>query len=769
HDPQARVNLGIRRRLAPLLGNDRKRIELMSGLLYSLPGTPVIYYGDEIGMGDNIYLGDRNGVRTPMQWNADRNAGFSRANPQRLYLPFIIDPEYHYESVNVENQQNNPHSLLWWTKRVISLRKRYKAFGRGSIDFLQPENRKVLAFVRRWQDQKLLVVANLSRFAQHVALDLSAFQGQTLLELFGKTRFPVIGDSPYALTLGAHTFYWFSIEPAPAQADAAARADLPRLSASGNWRNLLRGRAKATFEAVLPAYLGSRRWFLGKTRTILSVDVRELAAIPREEPAGVVALVRVAYRDGEPESYLLPLAFTPADRATAAIDAGVAVARLVVRTAAGEIEGVLHDALWDRAFANAVLAVAASAERLRADPGVIEASPTAPFRERLESISEFPEPSVVRADQSNTSVVYGDAFVLKLFRRLEDGPNPDAEIGRYLTEKSTFANAAPLASTLEFRRGRDMPSTLAVLHAYVPHQLDGWRHTMDALGRFFEDVLARTAEPTPSAPSAHVLDLVGQDIPPLAHELVGLYLEDARRLGRRTAELHLALAAADDPALAPEPFTDFYRRGQYQGMVSLLNRTMPLLRERLAELPEAERADAERVLASEAEIRKRFLPFRDHRISTIRIRCHGDYHLGQVLHTGKDFVIFDFEGEADRPLSVRRLKRSALRDVAGMLRSFQYAAYSALIGQIAGVRPEDFAPLAPWASWWQAWVSSAFLRSYLEGAGNAPFVPTSREEFHVMLDAFVLEKAIHELGYELANRARWVRVALVGLRQLIET
>ena len=225
HDSEMRINLGIRRRLAPLVGNDRRKMELLHGLLFSLPGTPVLYYGDEIGMGDNVFLGDRNGVRTPMQWSADRNAGFSRANPQRLILPIIIDPEYHYEAINVEAQQNNPNSLLWWTKRLIALRKQFQAFGRGAMEFLTPSNYRVLAFVRELRDTRaharehatetVLVVANLSRFPQYVEMDLSKWKGMRPLELFGHTEFPAIGELPYLLTLPGYAFYWFSLEPPP--------------------------------------------------------------------------------------------------------------------------------------------------------------------------------------------------------------------------------------------------------------------------------------------------------------------------------------------------------------------------------------------------------------------------------------------------------------------------------------------------------------------------------------------------------------------------
>ncbi len=219
-DPQARINLGIRRRLAPLLGNNRRRIELLNGLLFSLPGTPVIYYGDEIGMGDNVYVGDRNGVRTPMQWSSDRNAGFSSANRQRLYLPVVTDPEYHYEAVNVEAQQANPQSLLWWMKRVIALRKKHPAFGRGSLQFLHPDNRRILAFIREHEDETILVVANLSRYAQWTELPLGRYEGRIPVELFGSVEFPRIGREPYMVSLGPHSFLWFRLAADPATESA---------------------------------------------------------------------------------------------------------------------------------------------------------------------------------------------------------------------------------------------------------------------------------------------------------------------------------------------------------------------------------------------------------------------------------------------------------------------------------------------------------------------------------------------------------------------
>src|ERR671925_217183 len=289
-DPQARINLGIRRRLAPLLGNDRKTIELMNGLLLSMPGTPVIYYGDELGMGDNIYLGDRNGVRTPMQWSSDRNAGFSRANPQRLYLPLIIDPEYHCETVNVEAQQNNPTSLLWWMKRILALRNRHKAFGRGSIDFLYPHNRKVLVYVRSYQEERILVVANLSRQVQYVELDLAQFKGLVPVELFGQTEFPPIGELPYFLTLAPHSFYWLALTPARAEVTPAPPL---RTLHVGAWTDLFDDRERHQLEDVLPRYLASVRWFGGKARRIKTAELVEAVPVTssadRRSPVAAMA------------------------------------------------------------------------------------------------------------------------------------------------------------------------------------------------------------------------------------------------------------------------------------------------------------------------------------------------------------------------------------------------------------------------------------------------------------------------------------------------
>ena len=760
-DPQARINLGIRRRLAPLLGNDRRMIEMMNGLLFSMPGTPVMYYGDEIGMGDNMYLGDRNGVRTPMQWSADRNGGFSKANPQRLYLPVIIDPEYHAEAINVEAQQANPNSLLWWTKRMVALRKRYQAFGRGALEFLYPENRKVLTYLRTYGDERILVVVNLSRHAQYVELDLSQFREMVPVELFGGTEFPKIGELPYLLTLSPHTFYWFALEAQPEEITVGGPWRAPGIRVDEAWQEVLGRRHVAKLEAALPRYLPTRRWFGAKGRKVKQTHVAEAVPLGGEDdarPDAYLTLIQVEYVDGEPELYALPLT---AQRINP--DDEIRELSALARVRAGDTEWVLFDAVFDRAVAASFLDAIARRRRLHGASGTLLGLPERTLRRILRGAEGALEAQTLQGEQSNTSIVYGDRLILKLFRRAEEGVNPDLEIGRFLTERAGFAHTPPVAGAIEYRTRSDEPLTLGILQGYVPNEGDAWKFTQDTLADYVEAALAYPGGQPPVPEPIRPIRLAPLRPPELAFETIGPYLESARLLGRRTAELHVALASdTEDPAFAPEPFTPFTQRSMYQSMRTLTKQVLRSVRGLGTSVPHAAR-----IAELESDILVRFERMLHARISATMIRVHGDYHLGQVLWTGKDFVIIDFEGEPARPVSQRRLKRSALRDVAGMLRSYHYAAQSILYGPATGARPEDPERLAPWLRFWQAWVQAAFLGSYLEAADGASFVPSSRDDLEILLDALVLEKAIYELNYEVNNRPDWVGIPVQGILDLL--
>jgi maltose alpha-D-glucosyltransferase/alpha-amylase len=761
-DPQARINLGIRRRLAPLMGNNRRRIELMNALLFSLPGTPIVYYGDEIGMGDNIYLGDRNGVRTPMQWSPDRNAGFSYANPQRLYAPVIIDPEYHYEALNVEAQQNNPHSLLWWMKHLIDLRKQYRAFGRGSLRFLSPENPRVLAFVRQWGDERILIVANLSRFAQAVELDLSEFQGTAPIEMFGRTPFPGIGASPYPVTLGPHAFYWFLLPVESARGPRRTPGATPAVSFGGPWQELVQGSGQEQLEAVLPAYLRGARWFRSKAREIASVAITEVIPVPVGDEEVLLSLVEARFLDGDAELYVVPFAFAEGDRAR---EVGTNMPNSVLAFISEG--GLVYDASADEAFANAMVEGMGRRRRWRMPRSELIASRTAAFAELHPNGGPL-RATPMRGEQTNTSVNLGDRLIFKLFRKVEPGLNPDLEIGRHLTDEARFSAAPLLAGGLELRtRGRE-PVTLGVLHQFVPSEGDAWRWTLNALSQYFERALVASAPPTEAdLGPASLVARAQLDPPAILTDAAAAYLSLVKLLGRRTAELHHAmLGESDNAAFATEPFTALYRRSLYQSLRSLTRSTFDLLRRRLPNLPERVREDARAVLGMEDVLLRQARSVLERRLSSVRIRIHGDYHLGQVLYTGKDFVILDFEGEPSRSLSERRFRRSALRDVAGMLRSFEYAAAYAL--RHGPMRSEDVPVLLPWARLWARWTAATFLRGYLDAAGNAPFITEDPAELGPLLDFYILDKTVYELRYELNNRPDWIDIPLLSILRRAE-
>jgi maltose alpha-D-glucosyltransferase/alpha-amylase len=768
NEPRMRINLGIRRRLAPLLGNNRRSIELLNGLLLALPGTPVIYYGDEIGMGDNIYLGDRDGVRTPMQWNGDRNAGFSIGDPQRLILPLIIDHEYHYQTVNVDAQQHNRHSLLWWMKRLITLRKQYKAFGRGSMELLNPANPRVLAFIRSYQDERLLIISNLSRYVQYVELDLARFKGMSPIELFGHTPFPPVGDMPYLMTLGPHMFAWFSLEGAGAGAGAAVPLQYQpiEIQVTSSLHQFLLSGHREQLERALVDYLPLRRWFRSKAQKIRGSRIADCVSLHEDDDAPLLALIEVEFVDGEPETYMIPLALSAHEAAEVVRrnSPEAVLANVILAGRNGSGRGVLFDATADPRFANLVIETIGRKRHHRGTYGVVAG-------DSISTLSDNGtlEPRVLAVEQSNSSIAFGTQYMLKCFRRVEDGISPELEIGQFLSANSSYAHAPALAGWLEYRVDRNEARTLAVLQQFVANQGDAWSYARNELDRYFERASVQQASPT--LPAASVLDLIGTDRPDASSSrMIGAFLEAARLIGRRVAELHLALATPTEYSqFAPEPFTPFWHRSVYQSLRNLASQNLRLLRSQLGVLSAEDRLRAERLLEHPEWIDGRFDGFLRQPLSSVRIRCHGDLHLGQVLYTGNDFFIIDFEGEPARPLGERRRKRSVVRDLAGMIRSFDYAASSTLLemartGSLAG---RDFASMHRWAVLWQRWTSAYFLREYLEVVATAPFAPQDREELRILLDAFVLEKAIYELGYELNNRPAWAGIPLRGIESVL--
>jgi len=770
-DPQMRINVGIRRRLAPLVESSRRRIELLHSLLFSLPGTPVIYYGDEIGMGDNIYLGDRNGVRTPMQWTGDRNAGFSRADPARLFAPPIMDPVYGYQSINVEAQEQSPFSLLNWMKRMITLRKQFKVFGRGSLEFLYSSNRKILTYVRRYEGEAILCVANLSRTVQPVELNLAEFKGMTPVEMLGLTEFPRIGELPYFLTLPGHNFYWFRLQQAPSPitaqrvSEASVPVDnLPAFFMGVAWDTLLEGNVRTLMEREsLVPFLQRQRWFGGKARPLRAARFLDWGVARRGPDPVFFTIVEADYVDGAREQYFVPLGLVSG----AASDARLAATpRVVVARLTGARKGIVLDAGADEGAAQTVLDAFDSDQVIRMKRGLVRTHRTRAFEE-LRGSGSLPTRRL-GVEQSNTSLAFGDRLVVKMFRRLQSGPNPDVEIGEHLTLYTSFRRAPRLAAYLQYEAAGEESIDLVVAQERVKSQADGWAHALAELGRYYEEVQHRGTPPLGLLPTTDLVELAGTPTPSIVCELAGSYIDSAQILGRRTAELHLALLSPDSTsdAFAPEPYTreDVARlvadaAGQAKVALALLDiYTGP-----------ADIAVSARELINRATGKLRVLhgaggTERPLEITAARIRIHGDYHLGQVLWSESDFYILDFEGEPTRPIAERREKASPLKDVAGMLRSYSYAAYAALLGTD---RTAEIANLEPWAEVWQRWVSAAFMKTYLATAGTAAFLPTDPVQRSRLLELFLLDKALYELNYELNNRPDWARIPLRGLAELL--
>jgi maltose alpha-D-glucosyltransferase / alpha-amylase len=776
-DARMRVNLGIRRRLAPLLENNRRQIELVNSLLLSLIGSPIIYYGDEIGMGDNFYLGDRHGVRTPMQWSPDRNAGFSRADPQSLYLPPIMDPIYGYQAVNVEAQARSPSSLLNWTRRLLTVSKAHVAFGRGSLRFVRPGNRKILAYIREYGDQTLLCVANLSRSSQPVELNLREYKGRIPVELLGRTPFPPVGELPYLLTLPAWGFYWFELATSAKipewHDERPPRTELPILvipeglrailtegaQERNDLRSLMARRMREQLERrVLPAFLASQRWFAGKGGDLVGTELVEHDEWGGPGGNWLLTVAHVQFLDGARQSYSLPLAIAWEDGGFERVQSLLHVALARVRQRARV--GIVYDAFWDDAFARSVVAAMRAGEERKLPNGRLVFWGTSAFEGMDTEGLAVAHPAF---ELSNSMVILGNRLVLKGYRQVRQGVSPEIEIGKFLTETSPFPHVAPLLGALEYHGADGSVTALAVLQRYVDNQGSGWNYTIEYLGRF---LAATSLEPAPGepAPAANVSSagVAGDADSPHA-----AFLVLASTLGRRTGELHVALARrTGDPAFDPEPITEADLAGWASGVRACVERTLAQLGQRLPGLSEAARADAEALLAARERMLRQVDRFTAEPVHAAKARYHGDYHLGQVLLAAHDFVIVDFEGEPARPLEERRVKHSPLRDVAGMLRSFGYAAAVAL-DEATAERPGDRARLAPHVAGWKRETTRAFLSGYIEATRGSPVYPGAPGEARRLICLFMLDKALYEVRYELDSRPDWIRIPIAGLMELI--
>ncbi len=763
-DKRARINLGIRRRLAPLMDNDIDRIKLMNGMLLSMPGSPIIYYGDEIGMGDNVFVGDRNGVRTPMQWSPDRNAGFSQAHPQTLYLQPILGALYGYEALNVEAQARDTSSLLNWTKRMLAVRKTSHAFGRGKRIWLKPGNRKILAYVSSHEDDIILSVFNLSRAAQPVELDLSAWKGAVPVEMLGRVSFPPIGDLPYLLTLSSHGFYWFRLsqeaDMPPWHQEGTPLQDAPTLVLFDGWTSFLRDRVmpwrmgmaerlRRQFETeTLPRYIEQQRWYASKGSTIERARLIDHVVWDSAD-ANASWMLPILELDGPPgdASYFAPLALAWEEREEERLHAIGRAALSKVRQQASV--GLMGDAYFDQVFCRALVTAVRDGLNLDTANGQLRFRPSARFAKLDIDIAALPV-SLPSGNSSNTVIVLGESLFLKGYRLLREGINPELEMGRFLTDDVAYPHCVPVLGALEYVGNDGLVMTLAMVQAHVANQGDGWDFTLDYLERHLEALRIRMA---------HAADAMDLD------ETHGGFLSQVAMLGQRTAELHLALArSTGHAAFDPEPMTTNDLAAQRARASGEVDDTLAMLRAQVHRLPEAAQAMAHELMALQPVLRERLSAERVVPEGSLKTRLHGDFHLGQVLVCGHDFTIIDFEGEPARSFAQRRAKGSPLRDVAGMLRSFSYARWSAL--RRINAEPQREPRLAEAAQLWEQATRAAFLQAYGATRSAGGPAPASSD---ALLALFELEKALYELRYEIDNRADWTPVPLRGILDLLHS
>ena len=744
NDPRARINVGIRRRLAPLMDNDRRKIELMNSLLFSFPGTPIIYYGDEIGMGDNIYLGDRNGVRTPMQWTPDRNGGFSRSDPARLYAPPIMDPVYGYESVNVEAQSRSLSSLLSWTKRLISVRKTSKAFGRGSITFIRPTNRATVAYVRQYEDETILCIANLSRSAQATELNLAPWKDRVPLEMLGRTTFPAIGELPYLITLAPYGFYWFKLEEKPpesTQHEPFPEFETLVVPAGSTWVTL--ERTRRIFERdVLPAHLARTRWFPQRSAYAISTKVTSALPITEEGASRSWLAIFESMQHGKMQRYTLPIRvdWVRFDR-----ERYNPMALAAVRQA--EREGTLFDVATDKEFIQLLLDNVRHNRTTTNGVDKLLFEPTAKLLQEPDVKIEHVH--AVETEQSNSTSLVDESFVVKVYRRIEAGINPEIEMGRFLTDVVGFANTPDLLGSVELVEG-ERRSAVAIIHRLIPNQGDAWSVAASYLDRFVEERRLLSAEEKKSESSEQTNSL--------------RYMTQT---GKRVAEMQMALASRSDiPDFAPEPATEDDLKLWRDNFNTSVTHVFEGLQQHRPSAKESERKLIDALLHYRDDLPALAASFLSEPQQILKARHHGDLHLGQLLIAKDDILIIDFEGEPRRSLAERRRKAPAARDVAGLLRSIDYAAGAAMMRARAAA-PDDSGTLLADLKTWRDIAADTFLFAYRESVTDTRLWPQHELAADHLLKFFLLEKVFYEIGYELAHRPDWLGVPLDGALRIL--
>ena len=758
-DPLARINLGIRKRLAPLLDNDRRKIELMNVLLFSLPGTPVLYYGDEIGMGDNYYLGDRDGVRTPMQWDPGRNGGFSEANPHKLYLPLIIDPEYKFENINVENQLGNTNSLLWWTRRLIKMRKRFKAFGRGNIDFLESENTKILAFVRTHKKEKILVVVNLSRYAQSAEVEMQSLKDLIPVEVFSQNNFKKITADPYPFTMNPYGYYWFKLVEEEETISIIPENSAKSLSIK-KWSDLVSVKLKDHVKNdILLPYLNTQRWFNIGKRKIESLKIFDVIPINGEYHGfeGFTVILEVTFFEGLYEKYRLAVGFATGKEERKLLRKhpdGV-----ITRIHFEERKGVLFNASYSENYRKTLFQLFRKQSTVTTDTATVKFLVSEELKSLLRKVELEKENKLVESRHKHVIIQYNKNFIVKLYRKIDRGTDRDVELCDYLCNKKNFKYVPQYMGQIEYTKKGDIKRTLAIAQEYVPNYGTAWQYFSDALNRFYERVSIQGGEiQLPVIEGSLNNPLRFEEMSPPTQELIGgAQIEHVRLLAQRSAEMHIALGTNcvhDD--FEPEEFSLHYQRSLFSGYKTSVRSAFDPLKKCVKEFPLNHQREINLLLDHVDDLLNRLKKIYDHKIDADKIRPHGNYNLEAILFRDGDYVITNFEGDVTFSLTERRLRKSPLTDIANMLNSFHYVAYSALFQN---------EPSGRLAEHWFHNFGQIFVRNYKDLVMNNNFIP-GEADFNMLLDVYRIERYLADLAWELKQKN--IRNSIIPVRGLLK-
>lgn len=751
-DPRKRVNVGIRRRLFPLFGGDLRTIELLNFLLFSMPGTPIVYYGDEIGMGDNYYLGDRDGVRTPMQWSPDKNAGFSSTDPQKLFLPVIIDHNYHFTSVNVENQERNPSSFLWWQRRVIAKRNKYKAFGRGCLKFINTNNPKVLAFVREYEDETILIVVNLSRYSQHVELDLQEFAGSVPMEVFSRNDFRVISDQPWGFSMQFKNYFWFLLRK-PEKEIATKSTGQQELKLNNSQWLKMDVDLQETIKHLIYDYILRSRWFNGNVRKLREINIVDVISLQQKKKTPFIFLVQLDLIEAGKDIFLMPVSVA-LNRQAEEIKTGHPQSIITNIIFEGE-EAILYDGVYDNGLQQALFSLIRKRSKLKGISGEIEGSSGRLLRKLTEDTLK---PHVLASKRLNTSVAFEDRYFFKIYRNPREGESPDVEIMKNLTRHTDFKHIPAYVGRLDYRKAGFENTSLAKLSDLISNVGDAWEMTQTSIERFFDKVLSEKEETSKHTAS---------DQKEIEEMMEPFFLEMIELLGKRTAEMHIALASIKKVSgFEPESFSLLYQKSLYQSLRTFIKRTFTTVKNGLKNLDEEQQQLIREVVGNQNNYFTYLQKVLEtEKINARKIRIHGNYKLNKLLFTGKDFIVTDFEGETEQALSVRKLKHCPLKDVASILNSFHYA-----INTGYHLRRE-FLPvnenyLEPLVEQWYAKVSETFVSAYHDSIALSGLIPVNKEQVHDLLNIFMLERSVSELGEFFRHERMSVMIPIKLLQRI---